>query len=102
MGNLTPRSTLEYLIQKSNVLLEALGGSPIVRTPSVVIASASSGSTTSGVKGVALLVQSDDATINSIAIPNGTSIEFNATGVDTVGSISYNAGAGTIIITYLT
>lgn len=102
MGNLTPRNTLEYLIQKSNTLLATLGSAPVLRTPSVVIISASSGNTNSGVKGVCLLVQSNDATVGGISIPNGTSIDFNATGSDTIDSIAYNAGAGTIIITYLT
>lgn len=104
MGNLDPKNTTEFLLQKGNRLLEEIGqgGTSTARVPSVQIISATSGNTTSGVKGVALLVQSTDCTINGVSIPNGTSIEFNATGGDTVDSIAYDAGSGTIIITYLT
>tara|TARA_R110001632_G_scaffold111726_2_gene222558 strand:+ start:3906 stop:4220 length:315 start_codon:yes stop_codon:yes gene_type:complete len=104
MGNFDPRNTVEFLLSRGNKLLTDIsgGGTTVLRTPSVEIISSASGNTTQGVKGVALLVQSTDATVNGISMPNGTSIEFNATGGDTVDSIAYNSGTGTIIITYLT
>jgi hypothetical protein len=49
-------------------------------------------------------VSGGNGQIGGVAIPNGTTLTYNATSEnDTVGSISYQTGVGTtILITYLT
>jgi hypothetical protein len=107
-GNFTPRTTLEYLQSRSNQLLTAIelalggGGSPVARVPSIVKFTSASGSTTTGVKAVSLFVESDDATIGGVAVPDGYIANFSAEGSHTVDSIAFNAGTGSITITYLT
>ena len=107
-GNKDPRTTLEFLIFESNRLLTAIeassggggGGTAVARTPSVV-SQTTSGSTTSGVKSVSLLVQSSDAIIGGVSVPFGYAVSFSANGLDTVLPIAYDPGTGNIIITYL-
>ena len=60
------------------------------------------GSTTAGVTGVSFLIQSPDALIDGVAVPEGATFSYNATGIDTVNSISYSLTTGSILITYLT
>jgi len=71
------------------------------KTPQIVEVS-TPGTTTAGVVGLSLLIQSDDASVDGVDIPNGTPLVYNATGQDTVDSIQYNPGSGKILITYLT
>ena len=75
-------------------------------TPSLVNVPANTAltNTVAGKKQVSLRVASGaNATIDGVAVPNGTTVTFTATGNDTVGAISYSTGVGTrIIISYLT
>jgi len=72
-----------------------------LRIPSIEKATIA-GTSTQGVVGLSLLIFSDDATIDGVTVPNGFSISYNANESNTVDSISYDPGAGFIILTYLT
>jgi hypothetical protein len=76
------------------------------RVPSVVLVPANTAltNTVAGKKMVSMRVSGGNGQIGGVAIPNGTTLTYNATSEnDTVGSISYQTGVGTtILITYLT
>lgn len=78
----------------------------VSRVPSVQLVPANTvlSNTTAGVKQVSMRVSGGNGQIDGVAIPNGTILTYTATSEnDTVGSISYQTGAGTtILITYLT
>ena len=108
-GNLTNLGTLgagedTFAVTWDNATSRFImaGKTATARTPSLVVHTATSGSTTTGVVGLSLLVISDDATIDSVLVPTGFSVSYNANESDTVNPISYNAGTGSIYITYLT
>jgi hypothetical protein len=105
-GNFSPRTTLEFLTSRLNSTLKEIleaswGSAPVARTPSMVLVTSASGLTNAGVQGVSLLVDSTDATIDGVAVLDTFSVSYNAKGSDTVDSISYNAGTGRILISYL-
>ncbi|MBK7819455.1 MAG: hypothetical protein IPJ60_19375 [Sphingobacteriaceae bacterium] len=74
--------------------------------PSVVLVPANTAlaNTVAGKKQVSMRVSGGNGQIGGVAIPNGITLTYTATSEnDTVGSISYQTGAGTtILITYLT
>lgn len=76
------------------------------RVPSVVLVPANTALTNTipGKKMVSMRVSGGNAQIGGVAIPNGTTLTYNAPSEnDTIGSISYQTGVGTtILITYLT
>lgn len=78
----------------------------VSRVPSVVLVPANTAlsNTVPGKKMVSMRVSGGNAQIGGVAIPNGTTLTYNAPSEnDTVGSISYQTGVGTtILITYLT
>lgn len=78
----------------------------VSRVPSVVLVPANTAlaNTVAGKKQVSMRVSGGNGQIGGVAIPNGITLTYTATSEnDTVGSISYQTGAGTtILITYLT
>lgn len=77
----------------------------VSRTPSVVnVPASSAGSTTPGVKRLSILVVGGGNTVNGVAIPSGTILNFEPGADDTVAALAYTTGAGAnrLIITYLT
>lgn len=103
-----PKTLLEQLVYRSNLLLQQLisaggggsGSTPTARTPSISNAT-TAGSTTDGVNSVSLLVQSDNATIDGVAVPYGYAVSYDSDNSDTINSISYDPGAGSILISEL-
>lgn len=78
----------------------------VSRVPSVVLIPANTAlsNTVAGKKQVSMRVSGANGQIGGVAIPNGITLTYTATSEnDTVGSVSYQTGAGTtILITYLT
>ncbi len=78
----------------------------VSRVPSVQLIPANTAlsNTVAGKKQVSMRVSGGNGQIGGVAIPNGITLTYTATSEnDTVGSISYQTGAGTtILITYLT
>lgn len=76
------------------------------RTPSIVEVPPNTpvSNTTAGVKQLSIRVRSGaNAQINGVSVPNGFTVTYTANGSDTIGSISYQTGAGTtLLISYLT
>lgn len=78
----------------------------VSRVPSVQLIPANTpiANTVAGKKQVSMRVQGANGQIGGVAIPNGITLTYTATSEnDTVGSVSYQTGAGTtILISYLT
>lgn len=78
----------------------------VSRVPSVQLIPANTAlsNTVAGKKQVSMRVTGANSRIDGVLIPNGITLTFTATSEnDTVGSVSYQTGAGsTILITYLT
>ena len=78
----------------------------VSRVPSVVLVPANTAlsNTVAGKKQVSMRVSGGNGQIGGVLIPNGITLTYTASSEnDTVGSISYQTGAGTtILITYLT
>lgn len=99
---------------KQHIPLTPIGGSQAVRTviagisrtPSLVSVPANTAlsNTTAGVQEVSIIVRAGaNAQIGGVAVPNGTSVTYRANPGDTIGSISYQTGAGTtMLISYTT
>jgi len=74
-------------------------------TPSLVLVPANTAltNTVAGKKQVSMRVSGGNGTIGGVAVPNGTTLTYTADNNDTIGSVSYQTGAGTtILISYLT
>jgi hypothetical protein len=74
-------------------------------TPSLVLVPANTAltNTVAGKKQVSMRASGGNVTIGGVAVPNGTTLTYTAEGNNTIGSISYQTGAGsTILISYLT
>lgn len=77
----------------------------VSRVPSLVLVPANTAlsNTVAGKKQVSMRATGGTAQIGGVTVPNGTTITYMAELNDTVGSISYQTGAGsTILISYLT
>jgi hypothetical protein len=98
---------------KQHIPLTPIGGNQAIRTtivgisrtPSVVAVPANTAlsNTTAGVQEVSIRVTGGaNGRIGGVLVPNGTVATFRANAGDTVGSVSYQTGAGTtMIISYL-
>lgn len=105
MGNKDPRTTTEFLLKdlitETKAVAAAIGGGGVeTLTPSLVEVSGGA-ITTDACESLSLYVDSTDATIDGVLVPNGYGITFQSSGLETVAGIDINPGTGRILVSYL-
>lgn len=102
---INPTYTLQDILVQVTAI-NAVVSATTSRTPTLVAVPPNTplANTTAGVKQLSIRVTSGgNGQINGVSVPNGFTVTYTANGNDTIGSISYQTGAGTnMLISYLT
>jgi hypothetical protein len=99
-----PQFVLDNILTQVTAINNTVNAA-VSRTPTIQLIPANTAlaNTTAGAKQLSMRVSGGNGQIGGVAIPNGVTLTYTANGeTDTIGSVSYQTGAGTtILISYL-